>query len=99
MKTRQPSIFNININYLGKHYEVKALKYAGLAGEMFYKIALPSSLSPTALCWFSSSLNSCTHLFGNISNALIEALVPAIKEHEKALVINLQMVAPKLLSA
>ena len=99
MKTHQPIIFNININYLGKHHEVKALKYAGTAGEMFYKIALPCLLSSTALCWFSSSLNSCTHLFGNISDALIEALIPAIKEHEKAQVINVQMVVPKLLSA
>ncbi len=99
MKTHQPIIFSINIKYLGKRHEVKALKYAGVAGELFYKIALPSLLSPTALCWFSSSLNSCTHLFGNISDALIEALIPAIKEHEKAQVINLQMAAPKLLSA
>jgi hypothetical protein len=51
MKNKQPLIFPVVLKYKGMLIQTKGIKCACVSHEIIYKIALPSSLSATQLCW------------------------------------------------
>jgi hypothetical protein len=51
MNNKQPLIFSVVLTYKGTLIQTKGIKCAYMSHEIIYKIALPSSLSTTQLCW------------------------------------------------
>jgi hypothetical protein len=51
MKNKQPLIFPVALKYKGMVIQTKGIKCAYVSHEIIYKIALPSSLRTTQLCW------------------------------------------------
>jgi hypothetical protein len=51
MKNKQPLIFPVVLTYKGTLIQTKGIKCACMSHEIIYKIALPSSLGTTQLCW------------------------------------------------
>ena len=65
-----------------KEYQLKACKCGYSQNQVIYKIALPSSLAETPICWISGPSNNREITPGNCNPALKFALVTAINQLE-----------------
>src|ERR1700712_2789474 len=75
----------LSIHFLGGTYETKALKCMYSRGNVLYKVALPSVISPISQCWFARDRSSWMPVMGECSAPeLLGAVLVALQALDSA---------------
>ena len=83
MKTNNLNAFLLTVITEGKEIQLKTIKCIYALGRTMYKVALPSSLSDTTICWIAGRENKWEITLGDLKPALANALILAINKLEE----------------